>query len=214
MRAAYRAVSKHFAIFLLRLRRLAAHYRAPLPILSRSLLSLNLYAQDKILGLFPLHDVICQDMIDRGIARVIVLDPVVLEFVQGVGRPIFEWIKVGSWNRERRREQIVSNQNCLAPWEGILSSALLVDQSLSERLQIESSYIFSYCLSFVVSYQVSTIGQGGRVVVAPFAHGANNAIPPSLPIRSSSSWEVTRVGSGSGTCAGGTVTTCTAARPG
>ncbi|GMH78110.1 hypothetical protein TL16_g07672 [Triparma laevis f. inornata] len=144
------------------LRRLAAHYRTPLPVLNRSLLSLNLYTSDMILGQFGLHDVICQDMLDRGIARVIVVDEVVLDFIQGIGRPIFEWVKVGSWNLERRYEQLSSNKNCIKPWDDILRSALLVDQSLSERLQIESTYIYSYCLSFVVSYQLELLMSGDR----------------------------------------------------
>ena len=143
------------------LRRIRIHYLHPRSIVCRSVMSMALYSRDMIVGRVGLHEAITSDMRHLGIAGVICQDAAVSEFVTNCGRPVFEWVKVACWNRERRVEQVRSGKHCLEAWKVICSDALIIDRHLSAKLGVHCDYVFSYCLYYHLQYTYESLCLGG-----------------------------------------------------
>jgi hypothetical protein len=74
---------------------------------------------------------------------------------------VFEFLKVACWNPERRFQQVTTNKACMALWDKVCGDALLVDRHLSDKMNIQCGYIYSWALYYAAQYQLEAVGDGG-----------------------------------------------------
>ena len=118
-------------------------------ILCRSLIIINLYFDDLLLGQHLLGILIAKHMHIKGVPESITGTDYGIKFLHRLGKPTYDTLKVLLLGRNRQRA-FMDGIHMFQEWEMLRGEASVVDHSFQKEVGVKSLYVTNYILSMTL----------------------------------------------------------------
>jgi len=151
---------------LARLRRILSNLSSSskkLNILSRSLIIINLYFDDLLLGQHPLPLIIANDMHQNAVPQTISTTQYGRQFLDRLSKPVYDLLKLYTLNRNRQRHYL--DVVMLKDWNKLQEEAATVDICFQREFGFEGNtgsvvYVSNYVLATTIRLMEEHVGLG------------------------------------------------------
>lgn len=123
--------------------------QASINVLSRSLIVLNLYFDDLLMGQHLLGILIAKHMHLKGVPESITGTDYGIKYLHRLGKPTYDTLKVLLLGRNRQRA-FMDGIHMFQEWETLRTEAAVVDHCFQKEFGVESLYVTNYILSMTL----------------------------------------------------------------
>jgi hypothetical protein len=151
---------------LARLRRILSNISSSskqLNILSRSLIIINLYFDNMLLGQYPLSSIIANDMHQNAVPQTISTTQYGRQFLERLSKPVYDLLKLYVLNRNRQTHYL--DVVMLSDWNKLQEEAATVDICFQREFGLEGTvgsivYVSNYILATTIRLMEEHVGLG------------------------------------------------------
>ena len=132
--------------------------KASANVLARSLMAMNLYVDDLLLGRLVFYDVVREAMVDDGVAAVVLSSQAGSDFMHHVIKPVYDSLRLFTLNRSRQRARL---ELLFHDWAIVQNEARYADGLFCEEVGLEcAQYLSNWALMEVLGMMQQHVSLG------------------------------------------------------